>query len=141
MSEEYPIHEVKEAWRLEEEQMGTKKKFWYRYPEKNERWLFKYPRENTGEHWAEKIAAEIAKALDISHAEVELAEVDGVQGSTTLSFIEPQTMELLHGNDFLSQYDPGYDRTKRFGQNNHAIDHIWGVFEIAQSIFQNERMP
>ena len=110
--------------------MGTKDKFWYRYPEKNERWLFKYPRENTGEHWAEKVAAEIAKALNISHAEVELAEVDGVRGSTTLSFRQGSTTVLRHGNDLLEMLNPKYDRDKRFHQREHNIDNIWEVLEL-----------
>ena len=59
MSELYPIIEVeRESGGDSEEMMGSKDKFWYLHPtEEEEYWLFKYPRFNTGEHWAEKIAA------------------------------------------------------------------------------------
>lgn len=39
------------------EQLGTKEKFWFHFPENPElSWLFKYSRTNTGEHWSEKVA-------------------------------------------------------------------------------------
>ena len=67
--------------------MGTKEKFWYRkLGEGEQEWLFKHPRENTGEHWAEKIAAEIASVLGVSHATVELAELLGQRGSVSKSW-------------------------------------------------------
>jgi hypothetical protein len=55
--------------------MGTKPKFWFRCD--RQRWLFKEPRGSTGEHWAEKGAAEIGHLLGIPCARVELAEVQG----------------------------------------------------------------
>ena len=51
--------------------MGSKSKFWCRIEGREGKWLFKYPRENTGEHWAEKIA--VAEHLGIPHGAVELA--------------------------------------------------------------------
>lgn len=41
------------------EQMGTKYKFWYLPPGADTYWLFKQGRPNTGENWAEKVAAEL----------------------------------------------------------------------------------
>ena len=74
MPDLYPITEVKRESVRESEDMGSKDKFWYLHPTEEEGyWLFKYPRCNTGEHWAEKIAAEVADLLGISHARVELA--------------------------------------------------------------------
>ena len=71
MPDSYPIIQVEPEWVLEPEDMGTKEKFWYRNPGDGGReWLFKNPRENTGEHWAEKIAAEVANVLGIPHATV-----------------------------------------------------------------------
>lgn len=40
------------------EPMGTKQKYWLSR-ENQDQWLFKIPRENTGEHWAEKVAYEL----------------------------------------------------------------------------------
>ncbi len=65
MQPPYPIFQVQPEWTLEPEDMGTKAKFWFRRPGDDEPdWLFKHPRENTGEHWSEKIAAEIANAME-----------------------------------------------------------------------------
>ena len=60
--------------------MGSKPKFWYREPSGQSDWLFKYPQAGTGQHWAEKVAAEVARAIEVPHAAVELAEVEGRGG-------------------------------------------------------------
>jgi hypothetical protein len=66
MTDYYPIVNVNPDWAVGQEAMGTKSKFWYRQPGQDEsEWLFKHPRKNTGEHWAEKIAAEVAAVLKI----------------------------------------------------------------------------
>jgi hypothetical protein len=54
------------------EQMGTQRKFWFIHTD-GVRWLFKYSCPQTGEHWSEKIAAEIGARLRIPVAHVELA--------------------------------------------------------------------
>ena len=61
MPDPYPIIRVVSADIEAAEQMGTKPKFWFRRG--RERWLFKEPRENTGEHWAEKVVAELGQDL------------------------------------------------------------------------------
>jgi hypothetical protein len=48
------------------ETMGTKRKFWFTDTD-GTRWLFKYSRAETGEHWSEKIAAEIGAWLSTKH--------------------------------------------------------------------------
>ena len=58
MPDLYPIVEVERESVRESEDMGSKDKFWYLQDAGY--WLFKHPRCNTGEHWAEKIAAEVA---------------------------------------------------------------------------------
>ena len=74
MPEKYPIATVREDTIRLQEHMGSKRKFWYREREDSNRfWLFKFPNDNSGEHWAEKIAAEVAAVLDFEHARVELA--------------------------------------------------------------------
>ena len=69
----YPIIEIQPEWVIAEEDMGSKPKFWYRASADEAEWLFKYPQRDTGQHWAEKIAAELANATGIPHAPVELA--------------------------------------------------------------------
>lgn len=73
----YPILIIQPEWVLEQEAMGSKEKFWSRESNDAPEWLFKYPQANTGQHWAEKIAAEVAEALCIPHAKVELATFQG----------------------------------------------------------------
>lgn len=135
MQELYRVVDVKEAIDpkvtpdLEDpvvgEPMGSKEKFRYRDRE-NVRWLFKYPRENTGEHWAEKIAAEVASHLGIPHGSAELAVYDGKRGSVSKSFAnESQGQELVHGNQALAETVSGYGtEEKRFRQSDHTLENI-----------------
>ncbi len=129
MSEDYPIIKVQPEWALEPEDMGTKKKFWYRKPGDGEKdWLFKHPRSNTGEHWAEKIAAEVANVLGIPHATVELAQFEGRRGSASESFVSGDH-KLVHGNQIMRWTVAKYDPNLRFGQSDHSFKNIWESFE------------
>lgn len=127
----YPILEIRADWQPAPEPMGTKRKFWSRSAAAGGRdWLFKYPRPGTGEHWAEKIAAEVAAALRIRHATVELAEFQGHRGSATESFARGGR-ELHHGNDLLEGSVYGYDPGKWFGQSSHTLSNIWAAMDYA----------
>jgi hypothetical protein len=129
MPDPYPILGVTESLIANPEPMGGKEKFWY-HPDGEERgWLFKYPRPGTGEHWAEKLAAEIANALDIPHALVELAQYAGVRGTVTESFID-ERQSLFHGNQILTVIFANYDPEVRFRQSNHTIDNIYESLAI-----------
>ena len=109
--------------------MGSKEKFWYRPPGNNDSdWLFKYPRAETGEHWAEKIASDVARLLDILHARVELAVFSDTQGSATESFVQ-EGRELVHGNQMLEWFIGGYEAGKKFGQSSHTLKNIWQVMD------------
>lgn len=121
--EPYPIIEVQPEWVLEAEAMGSKEKFWYRdRPEKAD-WLFKYPKADTGQHWAEKVAAEVAKELNIRHAPVELGVFMGRRGSVTESFAR-DGRNLFHGNQILSGKVLGYDPSGVFRHSSHTLDNI-----------------
>ena len=132
MSDPYPIMEVRPEWVLLPEEMGSKTKLWYSPQEDQEaHWLFKHPRKGTGEHWAEKIAAEVASILGIAHAKVELARFQGNRGSATESFVRPgETLD--HGNQVLERVVRNYDPEKKFHQSSHTLENIWqaidGVF-------------
>lgn len=108
--------------------MGSKDKFWYREPKGGQQeepdWLFKYSRTTTGEHWAEKIAAEVAQCLKIYHARVELAEFQGDKGSTTESFAR-DGRELVHGNQIMAGAVSEYDPQTKFRQSRHTLENIW----------------
>lgn len=125
----YPIIEVRPEWlqdpdSMNFEHMGSKPKFWYRSEDSDTNWLFKYPRENTGEHWAEKIAAEVSGSLGVFHAKVELATYKGDRGAVTESFSR-RGRELLHGNNMLAILMSDYDAYQRFGQSHHTLTNIW----------------
>ena len=132
MNDYYPIHKIMLEWAVQPEAMGTKRKFWYRDPASDQSdWMFKYPRQNTGEHWAERIVAEIAKRLKIPHARVELAEVYGnsssvepERGTTTESFA-PAEIDLIHGNQIMTLEMPNYEQGLDFHQSYHTLDNIF----------------
>ena len=121
--------EVKPEWVLDPEGMGSKTKFWHHRPGKQENdWLFKYPRANTGEHWAEKISAEVAELLEVLHARVELAIFEDKRGSATESFARGG-QELVHGNQMLAGVVHGYDPERKFSQSSHTLENIWQVMD------------
>ncbi|MCX4246809.1 HipA domain-containing protein [Paraliomyxa miuraensis] len=105
---------------LGNETMGTKEKFWYR-DGSGASWLFKFARRNTGEHWSEKIAAEIGHMLDIPCARVDLATCDGQPGSVSMSFVETGSGSLVHGNELLQEVDETYPTVRLRGVSKHTV--------------------
>ena len=128
MLKPYPILKVKPEWVITPEEMGGKTKFWYGKPDDNTNWLFKYPRPNTGEHWAEKIAAEVAAVIGTTHAKVELAQFQGERGSVTESFARGGRV-LHHGNQMLEVALDGYNPNQKFRQSSHTLANIWKVMD------------
>src|SRR5699024_5789497 len=125
--EKYKVLEISDEQVLETEQLGTKEKFWVSIDVDGEEqdWLFKKPRKNTGEHWAEKVAAEVAALLDIPHAHIELAQFRDTKGSCSKSFINQEKHpELIHGNEILAGRVLGYDKHKKYGQSDHTYANI-----------------
>lgn len=137
MGDPYPIMQVNPEWMLQREEMGSKTKFWYQPLVDHEKasdtedtmWLFKYPQPHTGQHWAEKIAAEVAALLGIYHARVEFAEFQEHQGSATESFARGGR-SLYHGNQVLERVVHGYDPEQRFRQSNHTLANIFSAMNI-----------
>lgn len=120
-----PVDE--EATEDQEEQMGTKRKFWLMRSEPGPqpcRWLFKYSQDGTGQDWAEKIACELAEALAIPHAQVELAHVGGQPGCLVKTVLEwPGSDTLEHGNQVLYAHDPRYPRESR-SPADHTVERV-----------------
>ena len=132
-----------------EESRGTRPKFWVRIPPEHDPWLLKIPRPDTGEHWAEKIVAEIGRLIGVDCAEVELAQCteqatfglrlrrEGKDRSTERrllasicrSFLPdgPTTAaeyHFFHGWEVLQYLVDGYDTAIRFGQRDHNVKNI-----------------
>lgn len=119
----YPVLAIDPNTVEDEEQLGSKPKFWFRH--EGRRWLFKEVRPNTGEHWAEKVAAELALLLEVPSARVELAECLDKRGCAVESFIVDRRRQfLVHGNEVLAGTVTGYDMEKRFRQSDHTLSNI-----------------
>ena len=120
---EYPVLQVLPEEVVSDEALGSKTKFWFRQGES--RWLFKEARDGTGEDWAEKIASEVARLLEIPAATVELATYKGRRGCASLSFAHREQGDVLvHGNEILAGMVFGYERDKRFRQSDHTLGNI-----------------
>ena len=121
----FPIVNVTGWERLNTEQMGTKPKFWCLDPSGTE-FLFKESRSHAGEHWSEKVAAEIADILGLPHAEIELAVCDGRYGTISRNFLDPTKQgSLIHGNELLFEHDPQYPiHAPNFCLPQHTLDRI-----------------
>ena len=122
--------------REDTEQLGSKSKFWVLLDDK--RWLFKEARKSTGEDWAEKVAAEIAREIGVDAATVELASYQGKRGCISLNFIDVDGGEaLIHGNEILAWAVTGYDKAKEFRQSDHTIENIQlamrGLFDSSKA--------
>ena len=129
MPDSYSIFTVEPAWVLGPEEMGSKEKFWYRNPEEPEtNYLFKFPKSGTGQHWAEKIAEQIADVLQIKHARVELAEFRKEYGSVSESFALGDEA-LRHGNEVLELVVSGYNPKQKFRQSAHTLENIFQVMD------------
>ena len=130
LSAYYSVIEVLPEWAPQTEGMGSKAKFWYLQPGDTESyWLFKYPRPGRGEHWAEKIAAEVAGLLEIPCARVELAVFQGERGSATESLVGHNRV-LIHGNEVLTRALSDYDSKERnFHLADHTLENIWTALD------------
>ena len=139
-AETYPIIDLRNEDVLAPEEMGSKRKGWVHVEGDSERWLFKYARFSNahviGEHWAEKVAAEVAALFHIPHARVELAALETAPGCISRRFPELANpgAELIHGNDLLAGAVLGYDRTKQFRQSDHTLENI---FAAISNVIQN----
>jgi len=134
MPQEPSILEIDPSWRREIEDMGSKPKFWFRY--QDEMWLFKQARPNTGEHWAEKIASEIATLLKLPTHEVRIACAEGRMGCAVRSFLKKDEI-LVHGNELLAGAIAGYDKAKQRGQSDH---HFRNIVNTIERFFPTEKV-
>lgn len=139
----YPVIDIDSAWLRGDEPMGSKNKVWVDLPGDVEQpWLFKYSRESaglvTGEHWAEKVGAEVADLLGVPHARVELARLGGAWGSISRRFdaLARDDTELVHGNDILAGQVTGYDRDKQRKQSDHTLSN---VIRALNAVFADEQ--
>ncbi|WP_083412266.1 HipA domain-containing protein [Exiguobacterium sp. KRL4] len=91
-------------WKVNDELMasGTREKYWVICPNTRENYLFKLPKENTGEIWAEKIAAEIGKSIGLNMMTVEIAIYNNQTGLLLRNF-SSKTNEFFDGGDLIKR--------------------------------------
>lgn len=128
MLEKFPIIDVPLDASESEEAMGTKEKFWFRHQELGH-CLYKKARQNTGEDWAEKIAAELCKLLKLPSADYELAICNEERGIVSPSFV-PEGGTLITGNDVLSRTLPSYPKDSK-NPSQHTMDLVFSAIEDA----------
>lgn len=114
------------------EPLGSKPhKTWLRSSDDDRKWLFKprtmqletdreFPK---GDDWAEKVSAEVARALEIPAADVELAEREGDPGIVSADVSGER--DLVLGNVVLYEQDPDYDHTQRHGVAGYTVEAIF----------------
>jgi len=103
------------------ESLGTKRKFWFKHNDKT--YLFKEGRDNTGENWAEVIAADISEFLNIPHAPYYLGKVKDRYGVISANIV-PKTGMLVHGNEILAKIDGRYDGTLKYKARLHKVSTV-----------------
>jgi hypothetical protein len=106
----YSVYRVDKRAAEASEQLGTKRKFWFR--EGDRRMLFKAEERGTGEDWAEKVSCHLCELLGLPHVHYELAEeYDGeknIQPGVVCETCSPPPMALVLGNQLLMERDAAY---------------------------------
>ena len=130
----YTIFDISDVIPLQTESLGVKDKFWFEIgdADKYEMFMFKRSRASTGEHWAEKIAAEIAKAMRIPCADYEIAIYKGDFGIRTKNLVSPE-QRLIHGNELLGKAsdDILQENLKNYHQTDHKISRVISFFKAS----------
>ena len=144
-----------EIEQLRLESRGSRHKFWISIEEEPKLWLLKFPRPNTGEHWAEKIAAEVGRLIEVDCARVELADCGGELVTICESFDSGNRDEqhehvdelrdwfydetiLVEGCYVLAWNDDQYDVETRFGQRDHNVSNI---IRAVKGLFRDPSFP
>lgn len=101
---------------------GLREKVWLINPSTGESAMFKIPRDNRGEHWAEKICSEIANVLDFKCARVGLAKRDNIYGCLSYFFVDKESGFSHFDGGTYFPYD--YDDEKNIGYNVQLISKV-----------------
>lgn len=118
---EFPIYDLSN-WRRDYElnASGTREKYWLIHPRTSERYLFKLPREGTGEVWAEKVASEIGKMLGLEMMDVFFA-IHNRRTGVLLKKFQTAKEEFFDGGDLLKAVIDQFDSQNLQGYNLENI--------------------
>lgn len=114
------------------EQIGVTQHLWLRHPEDGALHLWKPAtgrRLERREHWAEKLASEIAGVLGMPCAHVELAERNAVPGCLSRNLMT-EGEEIFAGALFLGGIDPTFDPATR----GHPVYTIANVERVLNGV-------
>lgn len=119
------------------EQLGTKEKFWFTFKGSQMRWLFKYSREDTGEHWSEKVAEQLCDALGIPHVQYEIAKMNDRWGVLTPNVIHDNCRmvmgnEVLHTDSPSTYPEPTLDTQQFVRVKEHTVSRVLGCLDISE---------
>ncbi|GED34867.1 HIRAN domain-containing protein [Brevibacillus centrosporus] len=133
---EYPIIDVS-SWKQDPREYGAgeRAKEWLIDPGTGKLAMFKIPREDRGEHWAEKLCSEFAKVLDFPCADVNIAVRNGVIGCLSYFFVDKENgySHFDGGNYFPNDYD----FEKNAGYNLQLIRTVMDQLDTSeQKLFQ-----
>ena len=120
------IRDVSDWVVLNDETMGAKQKFWLKAPD-GISWLFKVNnRPHAITDIAEKLAAELARLVDVPTCDVELAHRGTQRGSISKSLLNGMSKgtELLEGNRLLHQVHSDYAVAKEFHNPGQTLNRI-----------------
>lgn len=103
---------------------GASEKIWLINPETNEKGLFKFPKIKsdgtiTGEYWAEKLATEIGKLIDIECARVDIGTYKGRIGSMSYNIVKDSDTIFREGLDYIQAQHPFYNKESLIDEYNH----------------------
>jgi hypothetical protein len=128
----YPIFDISDQEVDSYEQMGTKQKFWYTDSDTGEQYMFKSIHtedgmgnkvERNGEDWAEKIACELAAALEIPSAHYELARYNEERGVRTKQFTDDGD-NMFFGNHLIEYIAIAIDTPLEKGQRSQTLERV-----------------
>ncbi|GAA0455548.1 HipA family kinase [Alkalibacillus silvisoli] len=106
---------------LERQASGTREKFWVYEPnDKDDKFLFKVPKNTVNENWAEVISSLLGKKLGFPMMDVCFADFRGQIGTLAKNFVE-KNEELNEGGDLFFAIDQEFDR---YHLNNYTISNI-----------------
>lgn len=101
---------------------------------------FQNSRENTGEHWAKKVAYEVACLMDIECTEIQLAQYQHTYGSCSKSFINKEKKpEMINGNEIMAGQFADYEKDKKYDQKDHTLGNIVKAIRKTSQLTESER--
>lgn len=116
------------------EQRGATEHLWLTDPRDGEPWLWKPAsgrRLERREHWAEKVAGEVALLLELPCARIELAVRRGHAGCLSRNVLE-SGRDLYPGAYLLADLDPSFDPRVK-GHPSYTVDNVAQVLTSVQA--------